>query len=448
MRNNFLMVYGSSYDRGLEHLLKMWPDIKKEVPKAELRIFYGWELFDIGYKDNPQMMAWKDKINELMKQDGIIHLGRISHEAVRKEFENAGIWAYPTHFGEISCIGCMKSQAAGAVPCVIDYAALKETVQYGVKIKGDIFDQETKDLYKNSLIALLNDEKYQEDVRKEMMPWAKEKFAWSGVAKQWDGEFKKEYLPRPKSLDDKVEELMDDNQALKAWDLVKDTDTPLKARVWLRVKHAFNDEDYEKYYSKELVENPVSEELALNAEKIASRFAWVIPEILKNKPKNLIDLGCADGYLCLTLANKGIECLGVNLYEKSVVTARERAVKFGLEKKAGFLVKDLFDVKMKTDCVVLMEVLEHLPDPQKGVDHVMTMLHKGGSAFFSTPRTDHIGVQQHKDEPNHEGWDDGKPAGHLRLFTEEEFKDLFKKYNIVKYHLDEERCMIAEVRNT
>ena len=47
MRNNKLCIYGSSYDRGLEHLLKLWPDVIKEVPNAQLRIFYGWILFDI-----------------------------------------------------------------------------------------------------------------------------------------------------------------------------------------------------------------------------------------------------------------------------------------------------------------------------------------------------------------------------------------------------------------
>jgi SAM-dependent methyltransferase len=446
MRNSKLMVYGSSYDRGVEHLLKMWPDIKKAVPEAELHVFYGWQLFDIGYADNPERMAWKEKINDLMKQDGITHLGRISHEALQKEFENAGVWAYPTHFGEISCITAMKAQAYGAIPCVIDYAALKETVQYGVKIKGDIYDQETKDLYKNALIGLLNDEEYQENVRKEMIPWARKKFGWSNIAKQWDEEFRKEYLPKPKSLEKQVEELMDDNQALKAWELVKDTDSPLKERIWLRIRHAFDDKLYEKYYVEDLIENFVTEEQALDCTTLAPRFKWMVPRILNNKPKNLIDLGCADGYLCITLANKGIPCIGVNLHSASVVFARERAKKLKLDEITGFINKNIFEIKDKTDCVVMTEVLEHLPDPQKGVDHAMNMLNENGRAFFSSPRTDHIGVEMHKREPNHEGWDDGKPSGHLRLFTEEEFKKLFDKYEIIEYYLDDERCMNVEVR--
>ena len=222
MRDSKLMVYGSSYDRGLEHLLKMWPEIKKEVSEAKLRIFYGWVTFDAILKNNPASQEWKAKMVGLMKQDGIIELGRISHGAVQKEMENAGIWAYPTSFGEINCITAMKAQAWGAIPVVVDYAALKETVKYGIKVEGDIYDQETKDEYCKQLIALLNDPDRQEEIRKDMMPWAKEKFTWNKVAFQWDQEFR-----GSPSLEKQVEALMEDNQSLKAWELVKDTNCQL-----------------------------------------------------------------------------------------------------------------------------------------------------------------------------------------------------------------------------
>lgn len=444
VRDPHLIVYGSSYDRGLEHLLAMWPEIKEAVPDAKLNIFYGWDLFDVGYRDNSERMAWKERMNELMKQDGITHLGRISHEAVKKEFEKAGIWAYPTHFGEISCITGMKAQAYGAVPCVVNYAALQETVQYGVKIEGDIWDPETKELYKGALIALLNDEKHQEEVRKEMMPWAQEKFAWSNVAKQWDEEFR---LSVEKTLDQQVEELLEDNQALKAWELVKDTDWPKKDRLWLRVKHAFNEEDYNKYYSEQLIENPVDEALALDCIKLHPRFAWVVKEIEKLKPKTAIDLGCADGYLTLTLANKGIESLGLNLYKPSIELAKERAKKHNLTAK--FACRDLMKAEGTYDAVILFEVLEHVPNPQATVDKCMSLLNPGGSFFLSTPSPQHIGIEQHKKEegrkPN--DWDDGLPAGHLRIFTEDEIRELCSKYDLKQLLYDAEGCFLVEVKN-
>lgn len=440
MNDSKTLVYGSSYDRGLEHLLKMWPEIIKVVPDAKLRIFYGWNLFDVAYHDNPERMAWKDSINKLMKQDGITHLGRISHGAVKEEMERAGIWAYPTHFGEISCITGMRAQACGTIPVVIAYAALAETVQHGIKVDGDIYDQETKNEYIKEIVALLKDEGRQKEIRKNMVPWAKKKFTWANVAKQWVEEFESEV-----SVEKQVAELMDDNQALKAWDLVKDTPGELKDKVWPIVKHAFNPEDYKKYYSEELTENPMNESVATSINNVFPRFRWLQDKLDAQKPKTLVDLGCADGYLPLTAAKNGIKSTGVNLYAPSIKIARERASKLKLD--AQFVCGDLFDQKGSYDAVVMFEVLEHLPDPSKGVSKAMSMVKKGGKAYFSTPRTDHVGVEMHKAEEGRESWDNGKPAGHLRLFTEKEFKSLFKGCKIVDYHLDDERCMLIEVSN-
>lgn len=198
------LIYSSSYDRGLEHLLKMWSDIRKDVPEAELTICYGWDMFDKVVGNNVTMLEWKKVMEELMNQPGINHKGRISHQDLLQEFASSGIWAYPTHFGETSCQTAMMAQVYGAVPVVIDYAALKETVKYGLKIDGDIYDQETKSVYKDALIALLKDPEKQEEIRKNMI---KDKnFGWDIRAKDWVKLF---------NLEDQVKQLISENEELK-----------------------------------------------------------------------------------------------------------------------------------------------------------------------------------------------------------------------------------------
>ncbi len=194
MNNPKWCLYTSSYDRGLEHLLKIWPDVKKAVPDAQLHIFYGWQLFHKFYHDNPASMAWMQKMNKMMEADGITHHGRVCQEEMEKWYQKCGLWAYPTHFYEINCISAIKSQAWGAVPIVVNYAALKETVQFGKKIDGDIYDKETREVYKQALIEALKDEKWQEEQRQKMMPWAREKYAWKVVATQWSQEFKRDEM--------------------------------------------------------------------------------------------------------------------------------------------------------------------------------------------------------------------------------------------------------------
>lgn len=191
MRNNKWVIWQSSYDRGLSHLLEIWDDVVKEVPDAQLHIFYGWTLFERFYKDNPERMAWKAEMDRMMDKPSIVHHGRVPQKEMQSWIERCGIWAFPCHFYEISCISAMRSQIGGAIPVCTDFAALESTVQYGVKVSGDIYDPEVLEKFKQELIAMLKDENKQEEIRKEMIPWAKQMFTWTRVGEQWSNLFKK-----------------------------------------------------------------------------------------------------------------------------------------------------------------------------------------------------------------------------------------------------------------
>lgn len=178
------LFYGSSYDRGLQHLLKMWPEIKAKYPDATLDICYGWDLFDKGYADNPERTAWKERINEMMGQDGITHHGRVSKDELALIRSQCGIWAYPTHFGETNCITALDCQSSGCVPCVINYAGLQSTVKSGIAINGDIYDEETYQAYLTALLDLMGDEKKWKEEQAKGIEFAK-RFTWDQIADQW-----------------------------------------------------------------------------------------------------------------------------------------------------------------------------------------------------------------------------------------------------------------------
>jgi glycosyltransferase involved in cell wall biosynthesis len=121
--------YFSSYDRGLECLLDMWPKIKQKVPEATLDIYYGWNTFDQYHAKNPEMMKWKWQMIRKMHQDGVTDHGRVSHEELAKAMKDIQVWAYPTEFTEIHCITALKAVEAGCIPVVTKVAALGETVR-------------------------------------------------------------------------------------------------------------------------------------------------------------------------------------------------------------------------------------------------------------------------------------------------------------------------------
>lgn len=183
-RNPHRMIYTSSYDRGIEHLLMMWKDIRKEVPDAELHLFYGWKTYVEMEKAGLRPVKFRQLLLPLMEQDGIFEHGRIGHRELIKEFYKSGVWVYPCHFEEISCISAMKAQACGCVPVTTDYAALDETVKGGVKVPGQTGEGDTNERYKEALIKVLKDTDYQEELRK-MLP-DKDVFSWARVAKEWE----------------------------------------------------------------------------------------------------------------------------------------------------------------------------------------------------------------------------------------------------------------------
>lgn len=185
-RNPRRMIYTSSYDRGIQHLLEMWPDIRKEVPDAELHLFYGWETYDILMEKGHRPKEFKAYLNNLINQEGITDHGKVGHKQLIKEFQKSGLWVYPSHFEEISCISAMKAQACGCVPVVIDYAALKETVKHGVKVEGKA-GPGVNPYYKEQLINILKKPDLQEDFRKNL-GGMKDYFGWDKVARQWTDE--------------------------------------------------------------------------------------------------------------------------------------------------------------------------------------------------------------------------------------------------------------------
>jgi len=186
-RNPKRIIYTSSYDRGIEHLLNMWSDVRKEVPDAELHLFYGWNTYDSMVEKGVRSKEFKNKMVKLMEKDGVFEHGRVGHKDLIKEFYSSGIWAYPSHFEEISCISAMKAQACGCVPVYVNYAALKETVKDGIAIDGKAGVGLTNFMFKEELINLLNKPELQSVYRGRILDY-KDSFGWGKVADQWSKE--------------------------------------------------------------------------------------------------------------------------------------------------------------------------------------------------------------------------------------------------------------------
>ena len=138
------VLYASSYDRGLAQLLEMWHRVREQVSDAELHVTYGWDFWKrseavVSQPIAESMRQERKRIEGLLSQPGVTHLGRIPHADVLKEFAEAEVWAYPCTGGELCCKTALEAQAAGCEPVVIPMMALAETVQCGAKTRPEEF---------------------------------------------------------------------------------------------------------------------------------------------------------------------------------------------------------------------------------------------------------------------------------------------------------------------
>jgi len=182
------MIYTSSADRGLEHLLDRWSDLKTAVPDATLDIYYGWAVFDALHADDPSKMKWKDEMIAKMRQPGISVHGRVGHREIAMAMRKADVFAYPCHFEEIFCISAVKAQAAKCKCVTTNYAALPEVVDYGLLALGEIDEESTWDSWLEVLIGALRRDPFIKSANGHYTKTNHDgfmRFSWDHIAKEW-----------------------------------------------------------------------------------------------------------------------------------------------------------------------------------------------------------------------------------------------------------------------
>jgi glycosyltransferase involved in cell wall biosynthesis len=128
------VVYTSCPDRGLDVLLELWPDIKRQVPEASLRIFYYAlpsflaEWAAPGKKGREAARATYIRYAlERLRGRGVEAVGGISHRELAREMSEAMVFGYPCDTGtytETFSVATLEACAAGACPVVSSCDAL------------------------------------------------------------------------------------------------------------------------------------------------------------------------------------------------------------------------------------------------------------------------------------------------------------------------------------
>lgn len=179
-RHPHRFVWSSSFDRGLERVLTMWPEIKAAWDDAELHIFYGWDTAKkLGWMQDPVFAEFVDRLNALMDQDGVVYHGMTPQSDLPKQFAAAGFWLYPTSFTETYCITAVEVQACGVIPVTSNVGALPERM---MKDWPTFSDEDDDDVYITRLMQC--DPARHEEARAALRENAL-KNTWARVHEQW-----------------------------------------------------------------------------------------------------------------------------------------------------------------------------------------------------------------------------------------------------------------------
>lgn len=172
------LIYSSLPHRGLVYLPRIFSEIKKIHPDAELHIYGSFE------RNSPNWMVDNNggEITRQLKElGGEIH-GSIPQKQLAREFMQAAILAYPCCFEETSCITAMEAQAAGCAIVTTDIGALKETVgEAGILIHEKPGSEEYYKKYIAAVDLLLSDDEIFKTLSQNGLERAK-RFTWEKAA--------------------------------------------------------------------------------------------------------------------------------------------------------------------------------------------------------------------------------------------------------------------------
>lgn len=115
------------------------------------------------------------------------------------------------------------------------------------------------------------------------------------------------------------------------------------------------------------------------------RLTW-IEGLVPLKGRRVLDVGCGGGILAEAMSARGASVLGIDLAAKPLQVARLHALETGAQLEYRAIAAEDLAEEMPGafDLVTCMEMLEHVPDPQRTVAACARLTRPGGKVVFST----------------------------------------------------------------
>lgn len=239
-------------------------------------------------------------------------------------------------------------------------------------------------------------------------------------------------------------ELLVKDEPVKALNLLRELNIPelkeYEDRTYGLIRHLYEPDIYNKVYgsSGEFkvhdAEHIEPEKYCTRAGSLYPRYGWVIEDIKKDKPATYMDLACYLGSLVITAASLGVESYGVDLTKDAIDIAESRARNAGVSEKTTFYLDNIETFnRVKVDMLSAFEVLEHVTDPEKFIEHLCEL--SSGWIYITTPNGS---IDGGTGNLGHWDWDGNEvhTRGHVRAFTRSSLFKLLDRCNCEIAYLD------------
>jgi protein O-GlcNAc transferase len=120
-----ILAYTSTPFRGLDILLKVFPEIRQAVPGTRLKVFSSMKVHQIDDHDNK--LFFGQLYRQCQETEGVEYVGSVPQPELVRQLRSVAVLAYPNTYLETSSIAVMEAMASGCRIVTSELAALPET---------------------------------------------------------------------------------------------------------------------------------------------------------------------------------------------------------------------------------------------------------------------------------------------------------------------------------